>query len=188
MSDPGIGTAPQPAAPAAMSIQLKDVAGALFAPVISGQLDQERARKSSIESRAITIVTTSGGLLAIFTGFLTVLKGTSHDIPSSLVIPLAIAYALFAVAAACGIVGSARGNTLESYGEFHTDLMRNWFTDWTSTGTAATAQVIASQQLSVLGQMRGDNLTKWRFLVAGVSAQILAVAVFVASLGYALFR
>lgn len=185
MSDTALtGGAP----PATAPIAYKDVAGSLYAPVIGAQLDQERSRKSSIEGRAITIVSTSGGLLAIFTGFLTVLKGTSHDIPSQLLLPLGFAYALFAVAAACGILASARGNTLEAYGEFHIDLLRGWFPDWASLNTAAAAQAIANQQLTVLGSMRGDNLAKWRLMVAGVSAQILAVVIFAAALGYALFR
>src|SRR5260370_1827744 len=174
------------APPTPAPVALKDVAGSLYAPVIGSQLDQERSRKSSIEGRAITIVSTSGALLAIFTGFLTVLKGTSQDIRSQLLVPLGFAYTLFAVAAACGILASARGNTLEAYGEFHVDRLRGWFPDWASPNTADAAKAIADQQLTVLGNMRGDNLAKWRLMVAG-AAQILAVAIFTAALGYALF-
>jgi hypothetical protein len=101
-------------------------------------------------------------------------------------VPLGLAYALFAVAAACGILASARGNTLEGYGEFHTDLLRGWFPGWASPNTADTAKVVADQQLTVLGNMRGDNLAKWRLMVVSLSAQILAVAIFAAQ-GHALF-
>jgi hypothetical protein len=184
MTDPVPAGAPPTPAPVAF----KDIAGSVYAPVIGSQLDQERSRKSSIEGRAITIVSTSGALLAIFAGFLTVLKGTSHDVPAQLLVPLGFAYALFAVVAACGILASARGNTQEAYGEFHTHLLRVWLPDWASPNTADAVKVIADQQLTVLGNMRGDNLAKWRLMVAGVSAQILAVAIFAAALGHALFR
>jgi integral membrane sensor domain MASE1 len=170
-------------APSSTPVALKDVAGSFLSPVISGQLDQERARKASIEGRAAGIVSSSGVLLAVFTGVITLLEGKDFHAPLGLLVPLALAYMLFVAGIACGIVASIIGNTLSAFGEIPAKTLRGWVDDWESAATADLAQKVANVQIGLLGDLRGQNLTKWRLLQAGVMAQLVAMLVFLGVLG-----
>ncbi len=65
MADP-TGEAEQPEA-----LGLTDISGSSFGPTIKAQLDEERNRKASLESRGIGIVTSSGALATLLFGLVT---------------------------------------------------------------------------------------------------------------------
>ncbi len=59
--------------PSPAPVALKDVSGSVLAPIISGQLDQERARKSFDRGKSRRDRELVGVLLAVFTGVITLL-------------------------------------------------------------------------------------------------------------------
>ncbi len=169
-------------APASPEPALKDVAGSIYGPIIAAQLDQERARKSSIDTRCAAVVTSSGVLLGLFTGLLTLIEGKDFHPPLGLLIPLALAYALFVGAGVAAIAASAYGNTIEGFGEVRVPNLRAWVAGWTSPASASAGLQVANELLNLLSVLRGKNLKKWRILLGAVIAEIGAVIAFVAIL------
>src|ERR671932_466147 len=85
--------------------QLSEVAGSIYAPLITDQLDQERARKAAIEDRALSIAHVSTGFLTLFVAISTGVRGSTS--PAALIsvafVPFAVAVMLFVLAAVIGI-------------------------------------------------------------------------------------
>ncbi len=116
------------------------------------------------------------------------LEGNDFHAPIVELVPLAFAYLLFIAGAACGIVASFIGNTLTAYGEIGVQMLRQWSEQWQSTATADMAQLVAMEQISLLGRLRGQNFTKWRLLQAGVLAQLSGMGVFLIVLAMLILR
>jgi hypothetical protein len=154
------------------------VAGAVFAPLVCAQLDQERARRASIESRAVAVVSTAGALLTIFTGFLALAKGKDYHPAAAVLLVIGVAYLLFVLAAVLGVVANTIGNTLVSFGELPAATLHGWVDEWNSSATADAAKDAATSQISVLGAMRGTNLRKWQLLTVAVSSEIAGAVLF----------
>jgi hypothetical protein len=61
-------------------MHLSDVKGGSYGPTIESQLDEERARKASLESRGIGIVTTSGALSTLLFGLVAFAAGNHAQV------------------------------------------------------------------------------------------------------------
>ncbi len=90
-------------------LELKDVAGTIYAPLITSQLDQERVRRSSIEPEPPRSRVLWALLLALFTGFLILKKGNYFHIPVETVVPIIGGYLLFLATKREGLSAPDRG-------------------------------------------------------------------------------
>lgn len=171
---------PQPLSPAA---------GAVFAPFVTAQLDQERARKTSIESRALNVITSSGALIALTTGILTIARNGSKETLSPIAVAvIVVAYALFLLAACVGLVTNYLGNSVGSYAEIPLSNLQIWVKDWASTDQLGASQSVAEQQLATLAHARELNTNKTKFLALAVAAEVVAVTLLVTALGIVLIH
>lgn len=79
-------------------------AGAAYSQLISDQLAEERTRKSSLEARGVTVITTSGTLATLLFALTAGLTSVaSFKLPGGAKLPLLLALVAFIVAAVCGL-------------------------------------------------------------------------------------
>jgi hypothetical protein len=158
-------------------------AGSVFAPFITMQLDQERARKTAIESRALNLVTSAGVFVGLFTGLITLVKGKDYQLQSETLVVLGVAYLLLFAAAAIGIYVNFSGNTVGSYAEISMALLAKWLEQWSSGDPAAAGLTVAKDQMGTLRFARATNTRKVKWIAVGAGAEVAAAALMVLAVG-----
>jgi hypothetical protein len=155
--------------------EAEPLAGAkAYAAFIAEQVDRQEARKSSLESRGVTVITTSGTLATLLLG-LTAIATKAQDtfmLPDEARPPLALALIAFVLAAVAAIFTNAPRNYKEATVESLRKLVE---TSWDDTERVAL-QEVAKAQLRVLERAKEMNGQKARALVAGVMFETAAVA------------
>ena len=68
-------SSPPPVSNKTAGHKVEEARGSSYGPTIKLILDQERARKTSLESRGAAIITTSGALATLLTGLVTFTRG-----------------------------------------------------------------------------------------------------------------
>jgi hypothetical protein len=158
------------------------VAGSIFAPLITNQLDLERARKTSIEGRSLTVVQMSGAFVALFSAIVSLAGGKDHPLHRE-TLPLFATAGIFLVgAAAVGLVANYLGNSTGSFAEIPIASLTEWLKGWTDQDQTGAARRAAEDQLSTLFNARNLNTRKRRYLswavaleIGGVVALVLAI-------------
>ena len=167
------------------SKDLDKQAGKIYFPVIADQLVQERARKTTIETRALTLTTLSGTFVALFAAMVEL---TELSLPGIAVACVGIAFLLFFVAGLAGIWANFRlYDGPGSYVELRQQDMEVWASkeNWTSPDRVNASHVVALAQLRVLQQARVLNTYK-RATVARGFGYLVSGAIFVAIAAFTL--
>jgi hypothetical protein len=168
---PGCGAPQDEQAPAPPPI-----AGTVYGPVIAAQVEQERARKSTIEARGLTIVQTSGGFLVLFSAVVGAIQGTQTTLPAPSLALFMAAVGLFALAAALGLYAYWHHNSVAAYGGIEADVLAGWMAGWDDPNAAAASKVVAAEQLRVLREARRFDGPAKRYAVTyGIFAELLAI-------------
>jgi hypothetical protein len=163
---------------------LSDVAGSSFGPTIKAQLDEERARKTSLEARGIGIVTSSGALATLLFGLVTFTRGNAPnqlhlDIGNTAKGALIAGVLLFAFGALMGLLV----NLPVPYREALVPRLANRVTpeQWFKPEPLEAARRDAKLNVDILNSARKYNGWKAIAVFAGIAAEALAgVAVAVA--------
>jgi hypothetical protein len=155
---------------------LTDLNGSSFGPTIKAQLDQERARKTSLEARGIGIVTTSGVLATLLFGLVTLTRGSTFvhlEIGPTGKTALMIGVVLFGVAAFLGL----SANLPLSYQEMNSEEMEHRVSpqDWFNTRPVEAARRDAKWNYEVIASERRMNEFKAWLVFAGITSEGLAV-------------
>src|SRR5712691_2173112 len=166
-------------------LALGDVSGSSFGPTIRAQLDEERARKTSLESRGIGIVTSSGALATLLFGLVTFTRGSINqlhlDVGGTAKWALVVGVLLFAIAALMGL----GANLPLNYREAAVVRLENRVKpeEWSKEEPIEAARRDAKLNVDVLKSARGANVWKARAVFIGIAAEAMAgVAVAVAVL------
>ncbi len=164
-------------------IPLTDVKGSSYGPTIKAQLDEERARKTSLEGRGIGIVTSSGALATLLFGLATFTRGTITQAHLTLTPAakwsLIAAAGLFALAAIAGVLS----NLPLPYNEALVSALkdRTRLAEWNKTEPIEAARYDAELNVEILDSARDRNGLKAAFLFAGILLEaVAAVAVGIA--------
>jgi hypothetical protein len=159
---------------------LADVSGASFGRTIKDQLDEERARKNSLEARGIGIVTSSGALATLLFGLVAFTRGTNPQLHWAIGTPakaaLLVGVALFAVAALLGLAANYPGD----YKEVKVDKLRERVTpdEWTKPDPVGAARRDAEANVGTIDAARRINGKKAKAIRWGIAAEAgAAVAV-----------
>jgi hypothetical protein len=148
-------------------------AGLAYSQLIADQLAEERDRKSTLEARGITVITTSGTLATLLFGLTAGLTvATSFKLPSAARLPLLLALIAFVVAAMCGLATNMPLIYREATSRGLAKLVdaRYW------TGPATVGQLrVAAAQVTLITAARSANNLKVRLLIAAVAAELLAI-------------
>jgi hypothetical protein len=139
--------------------------------LVKEQLTEERARKSSVEQRGVTVVTTSGTVVTLLFGITALAtKAQNYSLPPGASISLGIAGALFVVAALCAIAI----NWAMAYIEVEVEGLRDLQgVDWTVDETVA-AKAVAKAWTDVIEGARAKNNNKARILRVAMLIEALA--------------
>jgi len=173
--DPGVVGAAK-SVPGPVAAPYNQLAGFVYAPLISNQLDLERARKASIEGRALAVVQLSGGFVTIFATLVGFAVGKTAQPARTVLIIFAVAAALFLVAAGLAIVANYRGNSRSSFAELPSADLRRWLDHWQAGDQAEASHEAALDQVRVLDGARRLNTQKRQFLSLAVLAEVAAIA------------
>ena len=142
----------------------------IYTDFVKSLVDAEASRKSSIESKGISVITTSGTLVTLLFGLVAVV--TSH---SSFTLPVAAhgwlvaAVLAFVVAAALAILVSfplPYGQT-----DLTVNLLRDWWGDSESVADAAVVQL----RLDQLAAARRMNVLKVTVLCLASGAELVGL-------------
>lgn len=169
---------PKPA-PGPVAAPYNQLAGYVYAPLISNQLDLERARKTSIEGRALAVVQLSGGFVTIFATLVGFAVGKTSQPGKAVLFIFAVAAALFLVAAGLAIVANYRGNSRSSFAELPSADLTRWLDHWQASDQAEASHEAARDQVRVLNGARRLNTQKRQFLSLAVLAEVAAIAMLI---------
>jgi len=164
-------------------VELAHVKGSSYGPTIKAQLDEERARKTSLEARGIGVVTSSSVLATLLFGLVTFTRGNVSQphlvIGEPAITALIVGVALFAIAALLGLVA----NVPMDYSEASIKKLQERVVkaEWEKQDPVEAARYDAVLNVQVLDAARKLNGMKAWLVVIGIGAEALgAVSVAVA--------
>jgi len=141
--------------------------------LITDQLAEERSRKTSIEARGVTVITTSGTLTTLLFALTAGLTAAAKfKLPEVAKLPLLLALVAFVVAA---IFGLATNMPLQCKEATPLGLAR--LVDakyWTAPPQIGQLRVAAAQ-VTIIAAFRSANNLKVVFLIVAISIELLAI-------------
>ncbi len=150
-----------------------DDAGVAYAKLIADQLTEERNRKSSLEARGVTVITTSGTLATLLFALTAGLTAAaSFKLPANAKLPLLLALIAFVIAAMTGLATNAPMLYREPTPQGLRTLVDARY--WTAPARVGQERVAESQIVS-LAAARVANNRKVQLLMVAISAELLAV-------------
>jgi hypothetical protein len=160
-------------------------AAAATMKLIQDQLAEERATKSSLESRANTVITSAGTLTTLlFALGALVTKSTNYEVPGLTRVLLVLAVACFLVA----IVFALNAAAPASYAEVELESLEAIATEQAFSAPATEAEPkIAKALVRVISRAREGNATKALNLKRAVKAELAAAVVLACAVAGALF-
>jgi hypothetical protein len=148
-------------------------AGEDYSAFVEAQLAEERATKTSLEGRGITVITTSGGLVTLLFGLVALAtKGAqTYTLPDAATKLLIAAAALLTVAGVFGLLTNWGLSYREASVEGLRDLLDR---DWTAAEPAGQRDVAATT-IDILQASRDNNAAKARMLRVAMGMEIAGV-------------
>lgn len=144
----------------------------VYAAFIAGQLARQDERKRSLESRGITVVTTSGALATLLLGFVSFTHtGQAFVLPDNAHEPVKYALVFFTAAAVAAVLT----NLPLPYGEPSAAALKNLLGSWDDTNRNSEIAV-ASAQTKVIEKAKAVNDFKAILLFIAVGCEVGAVA------------
>lgn len=141
--------------------------GEFFKELVAGQ----EARKTSVEQRGITVITTSGALVTLLFGLVAVItKAEGFTLPKASHGPLGIGLMLFVVAAVLGLLT----NVPLPYTNVTPESVETALDRWNEPPEKAQVRVAATR-LKVFKRAQKVNEWKARVLIAAMLAEVAAV-------------
>jgi hypothetical protein len=156
-------------------------AGEIYAAVIDFELEQERARRTSLEQRAMAVVTSSGVLVSLVFGFGAVVKGQGAvpRFPTGARVLLALALLAFVAAAVMSLITN-RPRDYKPLG-VKNDLEKMVSEYWSISGDSALRSV-AEFRTGEVDRWRDNNKIKAVYLQSAITLECCGIALLAASL------
>lgn len=144
--------------------------GRTYAAFIGRELDAERDRRKTFDARGMTVVTVSGSLTTLLAAAGAFVSGqTGFRLPSTVIWPLTVTLAAFAIAALCGIATTypwPYGVAQES--DLRVILKERWHT----TTEPSARNYVAMNDVYTIEKLRKGNKRKARSLIAALCFQV----------------
>jgi hypothetical protein len=148
-------------------------AGTSYSQLITDQLSEERSRKSTLEARGITVITTSGGLATlIFALTAGVTARTGFKFPGSVRVPLMVTLIAFVGAAICGLITNVPMRFKEPTSRALAALVDVRY--WSASGDIGQLRV-AEAQVKILTASRAANRLKVNLLLTAMVFELVAI-------------
>lgn len=151
-----------------------ELAGPVIAEVVAKELDTLRSTRSSLQSRGLAVITSSGTLVTLLFGLSALTtEAEGFVLPSDTHLPLALGAVLLVLASVAGILTTVPRKAEEVDLDDLDGLIEPEL--WEAPKTNAS-QAVASMQLSAAKSHREKNTTIARILLAATSLEIAGVA------------
>jgi hypothetical protein len=154
--------------------------GELYTAFIEGELKNERERRSTLDARGASLVSSSTGLLGLVVALSTLAVGNELRVTGVSAYSLAFSVAAFVISGVFGI--------FTTFGRWYkvarVSTLRSMITDphWTDPEFAARL-VCATTNVNTVASLRKSNNTKADLLTWGLSVQLLAVVSLAVAVG-----
>ncbi|WP_394620221.1 hypothetical protein JNUCC0626_14290 [Lentzea sp. JNUCC 0626] len=146
--------------------------GKTYQTFIETELKAERERRTAFDARGQALITTSGVLVTVLTGLVTIVRtGTTTRVPVAAQVVVIVALVLFVGAAVCGI---AAGWNRHYAVATHRTLDKMVGVHWTDDEVDARNNV-ATVQTFTIDTLRRGNRFKARCVSAGLITQVVAL-------------
>lgn len=160
-------------------------AGDAYSRLIEDQVGQERERKTSLEGRGITVITTSSALATLLFALTVRLTSASKfRLPEGARLPLILTLSAFVVAAGLGLAANIplkyREPTAAGLGKL---LNQNYWTAPALIGQLRAMQV----QISSLEAARSANRLKVIFLLSAIGFELCAIVFLAWAIGLIIY-
>lgn len=154
--------------------------------LVQDQLTEERSTKSSLEARAIGVITSSGALATlIFALAALVTKPAQYELPELARLVLSATLVAFIVAAVLAIIAARPG----TYQEVTLESLRAVATEEAMGAPAEQGEPeIAKVLVSIIAKAREKNANKARFLKAAVTIEAVAAVLLAAAVAIVLLE
>jgi hypothetical protein len=161
------------AAPASQEAQggLEDQ-GLVYSTFVETELKVERDRRSSMESRGQSLITTSSTLVTLLAAVAAfVIRGDNFVLPYSARVVLLVVLLAFAAAAAAGIMA----NWLHPYVLADVLALKRMRTDQWADDAVDARSVVMNLNIVTIESLRDGNQRRVPWLIAGQVCQVLAL-------------
>ena len=159
-------------------------AGATLVAFLDDEIPAERARKNSLEVRALSVISSAGTLVTLLFGLSAVITRVTSFRPSlPTLVLLSVAATLFVISAILAIYCNMPGHYFEVDPMSLVNLTKEAM--WTSKGSGADREV-ALARLEVLNDWKQVNQRKARVLATAALTEVLAVATTAAAVFFTL--
>ena len=161
-------------------------AGTAYEQLIVDQLIEERSRKSSLEARGVTVITTSGTLATLLFALTAGLTTTgTFKLPGAARLPLLLTLVAFVGAAILGIITNIPLRYQEPTPQGLAKLVDAKY--WTGSWTVGQLRV-ASAQVSCIAAARSANGLKVKLLLGAITFELSAVICLAWAVGVILYH
>lgn len=147
-------------------------AGAAYVQLIDEQLREERSRKVSLEGRGISVITTSGTIVALLFGLTAGLTaGLGHSLPKIVRLPLLLSLIAFVAAASLGLATNVPLKYREPTSRGLAKLIDPIF--WSATAITGELRV-SEAKVRILSAARTANNLKAMLYIIAIGSELLA--------------
>jgi hypothetical protein len=153
---------------------LTEVAGASYEQLIVEQLTEERARKSSLEQRGFSVITTSGAFVSLLFGLAAVVTQVEgFEVPAAARVTLMVAALLFTTAGVYGLIVNSPVGYKEADPDWMLGLTRK--NTWEAMDSIGRRRVSQSR-VETIRAARASNERKADRLVWALAIEVVGIA------------
>ncbi len=141
-----------------------DTGATAYSDYVEALEADEAARKSSLESRGVNIITTSGALVTLLFGLVAVLTGSKNfSLPAPAHTYLIVAVILFVAATGLGVIIN-----LPIFYQVATLTTEDLQTVWPWSASDAKAKIAVTRLRLITSARRGNSVKAWLLFAAGI--------------------
>jgi hypothetical protein len=150
------------------------VAGDAYSRLIDDQLGEERARKASLEQRAVGVITTSGAVVTLVFGFTAVVNGSGAlHLPDAARLELFVALFLLLAAVVVAVVVGFPVTYLEVDKEGLEKMIEA--TDWSNPDVIEARRRTSQAATGIIISARKANGDKANLLIVALGLEVLGI-------------
>ncbi|MDQ1713905.1 MAG: hypothetical protein QOE45_3355 [Frankiaceae bacterium] len=154
--------------------------GETYATFVESELKSEYDRRTSIDARALAVVTSSSAFLALIVSVVALLKGKDHTFGHGAGGAAVVALACFVVAGALGLVANmSREYQVAAVGTLR-EMTKSHWTD----SEIAARNICAGLGVTTIASLRAGTDNKAKIIAWAVYFQLAAVLAVVTAVGW----
>jgi hypothetical protein len=157
------------------SITARPTAGLVYGPLINAQVEDEQARKTSLEQRGLAVITTSGVLVSLLFGLGAIGVKRFETLGLPLPAMLLLIAALLAFVSAAGL-GLATNRPRTYVALALEDMQRMVSLELWEKAQEPAARRVAENRVGIIATARKHNATKASLLQWAIAAESAGVA------------